>query len=92
MPSSAIPLLDKIMAPGSWFTALFYKPLYILKAITMAVPWMIKNRFSVTKPRVFEFVKALRTSPPPFETNDLKIGAAGFWYVVSIQNFLVKLA
>jgi dienelactone hydrolase len=30
------------------------------------------------KPRIFNFFKALRTSPPPFPTNDLKIGAAGF--------------
>lgn len=89
MDSSAIPLLDKIMTPGSWFNALFYKPLYILKAMTMAIPWMIKNRFSVTKPRVFDFVKALRTSPPPFPTDDLKIGAAGFWYVVL---FLVRIS
>lgn len=39
------------------------------------VPFAIRCRESVAKPRVFGFVRALRTSP---DTANLKIGAAGF--------------
>src|ERR1700709_1567649 len=70
--------MDKIMEPGSWFNAFVWKPLYVLQAMIKGIPWKYRARYSVTEPRVFSFVKALRTSPPPFETNSLKIGAAGF--------------
>jgi dienelactone hydrolase len=44
----------------------------------MGLSWKYRTRYSVSQPRVFSFVKALRTSPPPFDTNNLKVGAAGF--------------
>lgn len=69
---------DKIKKPASWFTTLFYKPFWIAQAMAMVIPWMFKNREAVCKPRTFNFFKALRTFPPPFPTNNLKIGAAGF--------------
>jgi dienelactone hydrolase len=78
MPTLALSLMEKILTPSSWLTTLLYKPLYILRAASMAIPFFISNRGSVVKPRIFSFVQALRTSPPPFETNNLKIGAAGF--------------
>ena len=78
---SVLALMDKIMEPGSWLTTVVYKPAYVLQAAIRTIPWLIKTRVSVSKPRVFAYVQALRTSPPPFRTDDLKIGAAGFWYV-----------
>jgi dienelactone hydrolase len=66
------------MKPGSWFNAIFFKPFYVIRAMIQAVPWIIRNRPAATKPGVFKFMTALRTFPPPFPTNDLKIGAAGF--------------
>jgi dienelactone hydrolase len=78
MPFSVMELMHKIMKPASWFTTLFYKPFYILQAATVAIPWIIRNRPAVAKPRIFSFFQALRTSPPPFSTPSLKIGAAGF--------------
>jgi dienelactone hydrolase len=78
MDARVLPLMDKIIKPASWFETFVYKPLYVLRTLVMAIPWMIKTRFSVTKPRVFSFVQTLRTSPPPFPTKNLKIGAAGF--------------
>jgi dienelactone hydrolase len=78
MDPRAIALVDKIMEPASWFATFFYKPIYVLRAMTIAIPWKIKTRISVTKAPVFSFIQALRTSPPPFPTNNLKIGAAGF--------------
>jgi dienelactone hydrolase len=69
---------EKINKPADWFTTLFYKPIWIMKALSMAIPWLFNCRSSICKPRIFNFFKALRTSPPPFPTNDLKIGAAGF--------------
>jgi dienelactone hydrolase len=71
-------MMEKLDAPSSWFTTIFYKPFYILRAASLAIPFLIRNRISVAKPRVFNFVQALRTSPPPFPTNSLKIAAAGF--------------
>jgi dienelactone hydrolase len=74
-----MPLVDKIVQPAaSWLTTLLYKPLYILQAIFYAIPWRLRNLPFVSKPRVFSFFEALRTSPPPFPTDNLKIGAAGF--------------
>ena len=74
-----MPLVDKIVKPAaSWLTTLLYKPLYILQAIFHAIPWRLRNLPFVSKPRVFSFFEALRTSPPPFPTDNLKIGAAGF--------------
>ena len=87
MSPSAITLMDKIMEPASWLTTILYKPIYVFQAMIQVIPFLIKTRLSVTKPRVFNFVQALRTSAPPFPTNDLKIGAAGFWYVFSDPNF-----
>ncbi|KUJ18045.1 alpha/beta-hydrolase [Mollisia scopiformis] len=78
MPLSGLDLLDKIMTPTSWLNTILYKPFYILQAMTQAIPFIFKNRLSVTKPRVSSFIQALRTSPPPFPTTNLKIGAAGF--------------
>ncbi len=66
------------MAPAPWYTTLFKKPIYVVRALILAVPWLIRARLSVTEPRVFDFFKGLRTSPPPFETDKLKIGVAGF--------------
>ena len=46
--------------------------------MSIAIPWKINARISITNPVVISFFQALRTSPPPFPTNNLKIGAAGF--------------
>jgi dienelactone hydrolase len=78
MSSRALTLMDEIMEPGSWFNAFVWKPIYVLQLLVIGLPWKYRTRFSVTQPRVFSFFKALRTSPPPFETSNLKIGAAGF--------------
>jgi dienelactone hydrolase len=79
MPLAVVDLMkNKITKPANWFTTLFYKPLWIFQAASMVLPWLFYNRPSVAKPRVFNFFQALRTSPPPFPTPNLKIGAAGF--------------
>lgn len=78
MDPAAIALIDKIMEPASWFATFFYKPIYALQAMIIAIPWKIKTRISVTKAPIFSFIEALRTSPPPYPTNNLKIAAAGF--------------
>jgi len=75
---SVLKLTEKLMAPASWLTTLFLKPWYLIKVLTAALPWLYLVRKSVVKPRLFSFLQALRTSPPPFPTDDLKIGAAGF--------------
>lgn len=70
--------MEKITKPASWFATIFYKPLWILQAVAQFVPFILRNYPTIAKPRVFGFFQALRTSPPPFPTPNLKIGAAGF--------------
>lgn len=70
--------MEKIMEPASWFATLFYKPAWFAQAMVYTLPWMISTRYSVTTPRALKFVQTLRTSPPPFPTDNLKVGAAGF--------------
>jgi dienelactone hydrolase len=68
--------MESLRAPSpSIFTAIFYKPLWLLRVIGAAVPFLFFNRESVTKPKVFKFHNALRSDP---ETESLKIGSAGF--------------
>lgn len=78
MKPSAIAVFDKIMEPASWFTTIFYKPIYISQAMAIGIPWKKKTAISITHPKVISFFQALRSSEPPFPTNNLKIGAAGF--------------
>jgi len=80
MDVTAMQLMEKILKPASWLTTLFVKPILIIRALIIAIPFHIKNRPAVTKPRVFKFFQALRSSPPPLPTNNLKIGAAGFCF------------
>ncbi|RDW81937.1 hypothetical protein BP6252_03049 [Coleophoma cylindrospora] len=77
IPTHLIPVIDKISKPKTWLET-FSIPFYIFQVALTMVPFIIRTRESVCKPRVLSFFQALRTSPPPFETNDLKIGAAGF--------------
>ncbi|PVI00972.1 alpha/beta-hydrolase [Periconia macrospinosa] len=62
----------------SWFTAIFIKPFVILKCLCHVVLWIRSCKPPKTEAGVIKFFQALRTSPPPFPTQDLKIGAAGF--------------
>lgn len=71
-------IMPRIMKPSSWFDTLFMKPWYILQTMYFFIPFLIQTRPSVCKPRVFSFMQAIRTSPPPFPTDNLKIGVAGF--------------
>lgn len=73
-----IALMDKIMAPSSWLTSLVYKPVYALQIMRIAIPWKYKTGIPKTHPAIISFFQALRTSPPPFPANNLKVGAAGF--------------
>lgn len=90
MDPASMPLMDKIIKPASWFTTIFLKPFYILKAIAGAIPFFYRTRDAVCRPLVYNFFKALRTTPPPFPTNNLKIGAAGFcwggYYTVQLSH------
>jgi dienelactone hydrolase len=90
MDISAMALFAAITTPASWFTTIFYKPFLVLKAMATAIPYVIRTRRSICKPRIFSFFQALRTSAPPFPTNNLKIGTAGFcWggqYVVMLAH------
>lgn len=77
MSPDAIGLMDKILESPSWYDT-FMKPVYAFQALRMAIPWRKNTSMPITFPRVVSFIQALRTSPPPFATDNLKIGAAGF--------------
>jgi dienelactone hydrolase len=70
--------VDKVMTPTSWFETIVYKPIWLLKALRIAIPWKMKTEIPATHPGVLTFFQTLRKSEPPFPTNNLKIGAAGF--------------
>ncbi|KAF7950570.1 uncharacterized protein EAE97_002122 [Botrytis byssoidea] len=78
MNPRAFSLFDRIMEPASWLTTIFLKPIYIFQAMTIAIPWKTKTKIPITHPKVVSFFQALRSSKPPFPTNNLKIGVAGF--------------
>ena len=79
MDPNMIGLLDTAMNPASsWFAALTTKPPAFAQVLMKAIPWKMKTKFSVSYPRVVDFVQKLRTTEPPFPTKDLKIGVAGF--------------
>lgn len=78
MNPRAMNIMDKLIEPASWLKTILYKPIYAVQAMSIAIPWMNKTKVSVTYPRVVSFVQALRTSPPAFPTNSLKVGVAGF--------------
>ena len=65
--------MDKLREPG--LISNLMKPIRFLRAMIGFVPFMIYNRSSVCKPRVYGFFQALRTSA---STSNMKIGAAGF--------------
>ncbi|KAF4636415.1 hypothetical protein G7Y89_g1671 [Cudoniella acicularis] len=75
---STIDTVDELKKPQSWLKTIFYKPVWFFQVLFRAIPFFITNREANFKPRVFNFISALRTNPPPFPTNNLKIGAAGF--------------
>lgn len=66
------------MEPSPLSTTVFYKPVYVFQAMALAMPWKIKARISVTHAPVVSFFQAIRTSPSPFPTENLKVAAAGF--------------
>jgi dienelactone hydrolase len=70
--------MDKITEPTSWFTTIVYKPVWVFQALSKAIPWKMKSGIPATYPGVVSFFQALRTSPPPFPTDNLKVAAAGF--------------
>ena len=79
MDPSALGLFDTVMNPApSWFAALTTKPPAIAQILIKAIPWKTKTKFSVTYPRVVDYIQKLRTAEPPFPTKNLKIGVAGF--------------
>lgn len=67
--------MNFITTPASWYSTIVEKPFYAVQVAYQFIPFLIWCREAVTKPRVFKFAKALRTSP---DTANLKIGAAGF--------------
>ncbi|KAL3422612.1 dienelactone hydrolase family protein [Phlyctema vagabunda] len=77
LPLTANGLTEKLMKRTSWL-GMLYKPILLLQALAVALPWLYSSRASVCRPRVISFFQALRSSPAPFPTNDLKVGAAGF--------------
>ncbi|KAL1801712.1 hypothetical protein ACET3X_002054 [Alternaria dauci] len=75
---SIMPAMERVLEPSSWVHTIFIKPFTVLRCLYHVVPWMLTCKPSKTEAGVVRFFQALRTSPPPFATTDLKIGAAGF--------------
>ncbi|KAI9891525.1 MAG: hypothetical protein M1814_002648 [Vezdaea aestivalis] len=72
MPVQLMHSFDKVVKPGSLWENI-KKIIYIPKVIYYFVPYTIKNRYSVVRPRVDSFFKDLRAGTP-----DLPIGVIGY--------------
>ncbi|KAJ1323401.1 carboxymethylenebutenolidase [Microdochium nivale] len=85
VPARGMQLMDSITATSkTWADTLLWKPWYLMQAIPTMLSFMYTCYPPKRKPFVFNFLAALRTSPPPFETGAdnsnkaLRIGVAGF--------------
>ncbi|KFA66216.1 hypothetical protein S40285_05088 [Stachybotrys chlorohalonatus IBT 40285] len=78
MDPKVIKLMDTIMAKGSWYDTLINKPKAMIQAMPLVIPWYRNTKIPDTHPGIVSFLQAVRTSPLPFPTPDLKIGVAGF--------------
>lgn len=82
-PGSAVPVslmdsVDYILEPAPSWLSLLAKPLSVVRVLVHALPFLVYARAEATWPVVLRFFQDLRTSPLPFDTSDLRIGAAGF--------------
>jgi hypothetical protein len=74
-PSWTMHALESVLEPSSWFATIFYKPFQVIRIISAAIPFFLKNKDDVVKPRIWNFFTGVRNDP---ETSSLKLGAAGF--------------
>jgi hypothetical protein len=70
--------MDTLLEETSWFTTIFVKWFLFIQVLNNVIPWMLTCTPAKTEAGMIKYFKALQTSPPPFQTKDLKIGAAGF--------------
>ncbi|KAK9782788.1 hypothetical protein SCAR479_01131 [Seiridium cardinale] len=76
---SLLSIADSLMAPSdSWHTTLISKPYWAIQLAVSVIPWLYWSRQAVSKPLITKFFQDLRSHPPPFSTQRLKIGVAGF--------------
>ncbi|KAG9231137.1 dienelactone hydrolase [Amylocarpus encephaloides] len=74
--ASAMHAMESLLAPSqSFFTTLFYKPIWLIRVIIAAIPFLLYNGEKVVKPKVFNFHQALKNDPA---TSKLSLGTAGF--------------
>jgi dienelactone hydrolase len=78
MSPKMLPCVDALLEKSSWIRTIFVKPFIFLKALYYGIPWIMRCSPAKTEAGVIKYFKDLRISPPPFQTADLKIGAAGF--------------
>jgi hypothetical protein len=57
-------VMDSFLAPSpSIFTTIFYKPLWLLKFIFAAIPFLLSNKEASIAPKIYSFHQALRNDP-----------------------------
>ncbi|VUC30190.1 unnamed protein product [Clonostachys rosea] len=76
--SAAMELFDGIVEPSDWFDTIAKKPFRAIKAMGMVLPFFLSCSINSTHPRIVSFIQEIRTSLPPFATDDMKVGGAGF--------------
>ncbi|KAI9678029.1 MAG: hypothetical protein M1817_005973 [Caeruleum heppii] len=73
MPGKLMTTMPALSATGLYATLL--KPYYLVLLLAHFIPFLLFNRPSVARPRVYSFLTALRSAPT---TAHLGIGVAGF--------------
>ncbi|TAQ85199.1 hypothetical protein B7494_g6475 [Chlorociboria aeruginascens] len=74
-PASTMHAMDSLLAPSGILTTVFLKPYYLLRVIAAAIPFFVKNKDPIVKPRIYEFHRAVKSDAA---TSALKLGSAGY--------------
>jgi dienelactone hydrolase len=68
--------MESLLSPSpSIFTTIFYKPVWLVKVIFAAIPFLVSNKNSIIEPKVNKFFEAIHADPT---TSSLKVGVAGY--------------
>ncbi|KAL8691017.1 MAG: hypothetical protein Q9218_003671 [Villophora microphyllina] len=86
-PQTTVPLFDAMLHSTGLLSTLL-KPYYLLRAFMTIIPFQIRNRFSITWPRVEGFVRAVRKN----EARDMPLGVAGYCWGGRHATVLASLA